>query len=53
MLICWELYLKSNSIAGQGLFLIIEVFQLVNEKWVVELEYLILKLLADQGIAGQ
>lgn len=32
MLICSELYLKSNSIAGQELFLIIEVFQLVNEK---------------------
>lgn len=38
-------YLKSNSITGGGLFLIIEVFQLVSEKGVIELDYLISKLL--------
>lgn len=42
-IICSKLYLKSNSIPGEVIVLIIEVFQLVNEKEVVQLEDLILK----------
>lgn len=42
-IICSKLYLKSNSIPGELIVLIIEVFQLVNEKGVVQLEDLILK----------
>lgn len=45
MFMCSEWYLKSNPITGEGVFLIIEGFQLVSEKGVVELDYLISKLL--------
>lgn len=32
MSICSELYLMSNSIAGEGVFLTLEIFQLIKEK---------------------
>lgn len=42
---CSEQYLKRKSITGEGIGLIIEVFQPVSEKGAIELEYLIFNLL--------
>lgn len=53
MFMCSEWYLKSKPITGEGVFLIIEGFQLVSEKGVVELDYLISKLLNKASLDNQ